>query len=82
MNETERTFYIVLKVAHDEDLGDGLAIDAVLKGLCEGLEGLVFPLFAKDRLENEHAIRLVDYEFYPLPVFSDGVPDKEQRENV
>jgi hypothetical protein len=60
----EKTFNITLKVAHDEDLSDARATDAVLEALAEGIEGLIFPVFARCKNDDEHEICVVDLEIY------------------
>jgi len=60
----EKTFYIALKVAHDEGLSDDRAVDAVLLALECGVKNLIFPVFAPGRDEEEHGIEVVDLEIF------------------
>jgi hypothetical protein len=60
----EKTFKITLKVAHDEDLSDLRATDAVLEALVDGIEGLIFPVFARSKNDDEFEISVVDLEIY------------------
>jgi len=59
---TEKAFYVTLRVAHDEGLSDGRAIDAVLEALAGNIEKNIFPVFATGRDGEEYTITLVDLE--------------------
>ena len=61
---TEKTFNVTIRVAHDEGLPDHMAVNAVLVELREGIEELVFPIFARTSDDEEYEIEAVAVEVF------------------
>ena len=57
-----KTYAITLRVAHAPAIGDTRANYEVLKGLLEGIEALVFPIFVTGKDGEEYDIAVESIE--------------------